>query len=53
MRSLLAVLIALTIAAFWRVRPLAGVLMLPYLLWVTFASALTYAVWQMNPDVLA
>jgi tryptophan-rich sensory protein len=49
----LAVLVAATIAAFWRVRRLAGVLMIPYLLWVTFASALTYAVWQMNPDVLA
>ena len=48
----LAILIVLTIGAFWRVRPLAGLLMVPYLLWVTFATVLTYTVWQMNPSVL-
>jgi tryptophan-rich sensory protein len=31
---------------------LAAVLLLPYLAWVTFAAALTFAVWQLNPDVL-
>jgi benzodiazapine receptor len=25
---------------------------LPYLLWVSFACALTYAVWRANPQVL-
>jgi tryptophan-rich sensory protein len=49
---LLWVLIAATIAAFWRVRPLAGALLIPYLLWVTFATALTVAVWQRNPGLL-
>lgn len=49
---LLWVLIAATIAAFWRVRPLAGALLLPYLLWVSFATALTFAVWRMNPALL-
>jgi benzodiazapine receptor len=49
---LLWVLIAATIAAFWRVRPLAGALLIPYLLWVTFATALTYAIWQRNPGLL-
>jgi tryptophan-rich sensory protein len=49
---LLWVLIAATIAAFWRVRPLAGALLLPYLLWVTFAAALTFAVWRANPGLL-
>ena len=41
-----------TIIAFWRVRPLAGALLLPYLGWVTFASALTYSVWKRNPGLL-
>lgn len=45
-------LIAATVTVFWRIRRLAGVLMLPYLAWVGFASALTWAVWQGNPTVL-
>lgn len=49
---LLLALIAATIAAFWRVRPLAGMLLLPYLAWVAFASALTWSVWQRNPGIL-
>ena len=49
---LLWVLIVLTSIAFWRVRPAAGFLLIPYLLWVTFASALNYTVWQLNPQIL-
>lgn len=41
-----------TVIAFWRVRRLAGALLLPYLGWVTFASALTYAIWKRNPGLL-
>ena len=46
------VLIIATLVSFWRVRPLAGGLLCPYLLWVTFASALNYSVWQLNPQIL-
>lgn len=46
-------LILCTVVAFWRVRPIAGALLLPYLAWVTFASALTYSVWKRNPGLLA
>lgn len=49
---LLSLLIVATLIAFWRVRSLAGALLLPYLAWVGFASALNYAVWQMNPGLL-
>jgi tryptophan-rich sensory protein len=49
---LLLVLIAATLAAFWRIRRLAGVLLLPYLAWVCLASALTWSVWQNNPKLL-
>ena len=45
-------LIAATVLAFWSVRPLAGALLLPYLAWVSFASALNWAIWRMNPGVL-
>lgn len=48
----LLALVALTLVAFWRVRPLAGVLLVPYLLWVGFATALTWSVWRRNPELL-
>jgi translocator protein len=33
---------------FWRLRPVAGALLLPYLAWVSFAAALNFAIWQLN-----
>ena len=42
-------MIALTIIAFWRVRPIAGMLLLPYLAWVTYAAALTFSLVRRNP----
>src|SRR3546814_732806 len=44
---LLAAILA-TMTAFGRVRPLAGWLLLPYLLWVGYAAALNFAIWRMN-----
>jgi tryptophan-rich sensory protein len=49
---LLWLLIVATVIGFWRVRPLAGALLLPYLAWVGFATALNYAVWHLNPSTL-
>ena len=46
-------LVVVTLILFWRIRPLAGALLMPYLLWVGFAAALNYSVWQLNPSVLA
>lgn len=46
------VMILATVVAFWRIRPLAGVLLVPYLLWVSFATALAYTVWMLNPALL-
>jgi translocator protein len=37
-----------TVAAFWKVRPIGGALLLPYLAWVTFAGALNLAIWRLN-----
>ncbi|WP_102109670.1 tryptophan-rich sensory protein TspO [Oceaniglobus roseus] len=42
--------VALTLLAFWSVDPLAGILFVPYLVWVTIAGALNWSVWRMNPD---
>ena len=49
---LLWVLIAANIVFFWRVNKLAGILLMPYLAWVSFASALTLTTWRLNPGVL-
>lgn len=46
------ILILATVIAFRRIRPLAGTLLVPYLLWVTFATALTFSMWQRNPQIL-
>ena len=49
---ILWVLIVATVASFWRLNTLAGVLMIPYLAWVTFACALTFSVWRLNVGLL-
>jgi len=48
----LLALIMATAAAFWRTSRLAALLLMPYLLWVSFASVLTWAVWRSNPGLL-
>lgn len=48
----LLALVAWTVAAFWKVRRAAALLLVPYLLWVGFASLLTWSVWQRNPQLL-
>ena len=40
--------IAATIAAFAAVRPSAAGLLVPYLAWTTFATALTATIWRLN-----
>ncbi len=39
------------IVSMWQVDMIASLLFVPYLVWVTIASALNAAVWRMNPDV--
>ena len=43
--------VAATLVAFWRVDLIAGLLFVPYLLWVTVAGALNWSVWRLNPAV--
>jgi benzodiazapine receptor len=40
--------VLLTCVLFWSVRRTAGVLLLPYLAWVSFAGVLNYAIWSLN-----
>jgi tryptophan-rich sensory protein len=48
---LLAILIlaAATAYAFWRIRRMAGLILLPYLLWLCFAGTLSYKIARLNP----
>lgn len=45
----IVVAVAVTTILFWRVRRLAGVLLLPYLAWVLFVSVLNYEFLRLNP----
>jgi translocator protein len=46
------VMILLTILAFRRHDRPAALMLAPYLVWVSFATALTLSVWQRNPSLL-
>jgi translocator protein len=45
---LLWTFILLTTVSFWRRSTPAGILMTPYLAWVSFAGVLNFAIWRMN-----
>jgi tryptophan-rich sensory protein len=47
---LMAALAAGAAGQFWRIRPLAGGLMIPYLGWLVFAATLNAAIEQLNPQ---
>jgi len=40
--------IIVTLFAFLRIHRPAGLLLMPYLLWVSFASVLNYSIWRLN-----
>ncbi len=46
--AVLFVLVAATLVAFARVDRRAGALLVPYLLWVGFATVLNYRIWALN-----
>lgn len=45
---LLWIFILLMIIFFYKVKPIAAWLQLPYLIWVTFAAILNYSIWMLN-----
>ena len=50
--AIIGLMIPLTVGMillFWRVRPAAGMLILPYLAWICFASVLNYQFLALNP----
>ena len=44
-----AAIVTMTIISFWRIRPLAGALLLPYLAWLCLATALNTETGRLNP----
>ena len=49
--GLVIVTLIATIVLFWKIRTLAGVLLLPYLAWVLFAFVLNWQFLQLNPGL--
>jgi tryptophan-rich sensory protein len=45
---ILWIFILATLTLFWRFVPIAGILLIPYLAWVTFATYLNLTIWRMN-----
>lgn len=45
---LLALSVLIMIVKFYKIKPLAGYLQIPYLIWTIFASILTYAIYTLN-----
>lgn len=39
-----------TLVSFWQIDWIAGLLIVPYIIWVSIAAALNFAVWRLNPD---
>ena len=48
--GVLDVAVIVTIVLFWKVRRTAALLLVPYLLWILFATVLNYEFLRLNPD---
>ncbi len=43
------VLVTISVILFWKIRPLAGALLIPYLAWLCVATALNHEIGRLNP----
>jgi tryptophan-rich sensory protein len=46
--ALLWLAILATILSFWKISKPAAYLLVPYILWVTFAAVLNFYIWRLN-----
>ncbi len=49
---LLWLAVGVTFVAFYRLRKIAAFLLIPYWLWISFATILTIVIWRSNPELL-
>ena len=35
---------------YWQLGPILGIILIPYLVWVSYAAALNFSVWRLNPN---
>ncbi len=45
---IMLVMIAITLYHFYQIKKVAGILLIPYLIWVSFATILNGTIWQLN-----
>lgn len=41
-----------TMRSAWKIKPTVSLLLIPYLVWVLYAGTLSFATWQLNPNIL-
>ena len=46
--TVLMLAVLATLISFWKMRWLAGALMMPYAIWVAFAATLNFTIWRLN-----
>lgn len=46
--AILGIIVLLTMISFYRIRPLAALLLVPYFLWTIYALALNFTIWNLN-----
>ena len=51
--AVLDVLVVITLVLFWRIRSLAGALLIPYLAWIAFATVLNWQFLELNQGASA
>ncbi len=46
---LLWISILITMILFWKIHRMAGGILVPYLIWVSYAASLNFSIWRLNP----
>lgn len=47
---LMDITLIIIIKSFYKLSKVAGIILIPYLLWISFASLLNYSIWKLNPN---